>query len=183
MKQTPLLIGIGIIITLLFAPFVLTASAHVPFGVYAGTHAVAFVPTPGSPLLGEKVEMAFFLRDLHGNFPTELFDVEVVVQEILPDGSERNIATLEPRKESPGIYTTEYNFPGAGQYRIEFSFNKSDEPDLVREALFAIEVRNVRSSGLSYLLVGIISLIVAAGSFWVGKMSVQKDKEDADISD
>jgi len=177
MRNTLSLISI-IIVALLFTPSVLTASAHVPFGVYAGTHAVSFVPNPGSPLLGEKVKMTFFLRDLHGEFPTEPFKVEVVVQEVFSDDSERNVATLLPTLKSLGIYTTEYRFRQAGQYRVEFLFNKVGEPDLVRDAVFDINIRDVGSLGFSYSLTSVMLLIVAALAFWGGRMSVRRDSDE-----
>lgn len=155
---------------LLFVLLASTASAHVPFGVYAGTHAVAFVPEPGSPLAGEMVEMNFFLRDLQGNFPTELFIVEIAIQKTLPDDRERSLATLSPKMESPGIYSTRYRFDEGGHYRVEFLFNKIDEPDIIRDAVFDIEVRDPSVRDISYSFVIVWSIFIALASFLGGMM-------------
>ena len=157
-------------LALLFVPFISTASAHVPFGVYAGTHGVTFVPDPGSQLLGETVNMSFFLRDLRGNFPTETYVIEVVIQKILSNDREQHIQTLIPRTKSPGIYTTKYYFEEAGKYRIEFLFNKLGEPDIVRDAIFDLEVQDVGSLGFSYPMMFLISLFVSVAAFWSGML-------------
>lgn len=158
------------LISLLFVPIISTASAHVPFGVYAGTHAVTFVPDPGSPLLGEIVDMSFFMRDLRGEFPTEEYVIEVVIQKILQGDNEQHIETLTPKTKSPGIYTMRYRFEEAGKYRIEFLFNKLGESDLVRDAVFDLEVRDVGALGFSYGMMFLISLFVAVVSFWGGML-------------
>ena len=167
MKYIMSLISISLSV-FLFLLFASTVSAHVPFGAYAGTHAVAFVPQPGSPFVDEMVEMDFFLRDLMGNFPSELFTVQVVIQKKLPDDSEQNIAELTPKMESPGIYTTQFRFDEGGHYRVEFLFNKINEPDIVRDAVFDIEVRVIPSRGVSYFLIAIVSIIVFLSSFLGG---------------
>ena len=153
---------------LLLTLTVSTVSAHVSFGVYAGTHAVAFVPQPGSPFSGETVEMNFFLRDLQGNFPNELFIARVVIQKALIDGSEQNIAELTPDVVSPGKYTTRFRFDEGGHYRIEFLFNKIDKPDIIRDAVFDIEVRDPPVRGISYSFVAVLSIFVALVSFLGG---------------
>jgi len=55
-------------------------------------------------------------------------------------------------------------------------FNKINEPDLVRDAVFDIEVRDTKSSeSMSYLLAGFILLIVAVAAFWAGRVSMRWD--------
>lgn len=169
MKHTLSIFFITFIVSL-FMPLVSTASAHVSFGVYAGTHAVTFVPDPGSPLLGETVNMSFFLRDLYGEFPTKSYVIEIVIQKIVRGGEEQLIKTLTPRTRSSGIYTTKYRFEEAGKYRVEFLFNKVGEPDIVRDASFDLEVRNVGSLGFSYSMMFLISLFVAVAAFWSGML-------------
>lgn len=167
MKHTPT-IYIIILSVLMFVPFISITSAHVPFGTYAGTHAVAFVPEPGSPFSGETVEMSFFFRDLQGNFPTEVFNVEIVIQETFSDESEQNIAKLVPNRKSPGIYTTGYRFDREGHYRVEFLFNKIDEPEIIRDAVFDLEVRNIPSRDVPYLTIAVLSIFAVLVSFFAG---------------
>lgn len=153
---------------LLLTLIVPTVLAHVSFGVYTGTHAVAFVPQPGSPFVGETVEMNFFLRDLQGNFPTETFIVRVVIQETLADGSEQSVVELTPDVESPGIYAVRFRFDEGGQYRVEFLFNKIDEPDIIRDAVFDIEVRDIPVRDIPYSFMAALFIFAAFVSFWGG---------------
>jgi len=177
MKYIVSLISV-IFCVLLFVMLVSTASAHVSFGEFAGTHAVAFVPQPGSPLVGETVEMDFFLRDLRGNFPIELFTVQVVIQETLDD-SERSLATLSPVEEAPGIYSTRFRFDEEGHYRVEFLFNKIDEPEIVRDAIFDIEIRNVPARDFPYSFMAAFTMFVALTSFFGGMAFARRRKIDS----
>ncbi|MBI2109152.1 MAG: hypothetical protein HYT93_03160 [Parcubacteria group bacterium] len=127
----------------LFIFFPLFVSAHVGLGMYAGTHAVALVVEPHhSPFVGEDVFFTFYMKDLHGYFPTEPFITSVIIQEITKDNEELNIVALVPETVKSGVYKTSYRFKQAGLYRIEFGFGKADEPDVIRDAVFEIEVRD-----------------------------------------
>ncbi|MEK9179829.1 MAG: hypothetical protein AAB897_00215 [Patescibacteria group bacterium] len=136
-----------------FPPFF--ASAHVPFGEFAGTHAVAFVPEPRSPFVGEEVEMVFYLRDLRGILEKNPVVAAVLIQEVVSDENELGIFGTTGETITDGIYTTNYTFEKPGQYRIDFTFWKPDEPEITRDAVFDIEVRELPTKyfSMQYILI------------------------------
>lgn len=141
---------------------VLTASAHVGFGEYAGTHAVSLVAEPRSPFVNETVQMTFYLRDLHGSLTTEPFVTLVTIQEILADGEERGIFGTPTAIITNGIYKMSYVFKKAGHYRLDFTFWRSNETDITRDGVFDIEVRKRPSRSTP------INLLVLLTAFSVG---------------
>ena len=161
------LLGIGI-------PSLLPIHAHVNFGEYAGTHAVAFVPQPRSPLEGEEVAMTFYLRDLRGSLASESFIVRAVIQEILENDEERYLFTTKPETITDGRYKVSYRFPKAGIYRIEFSFTSPNEIEVSRDAIFDIEVRSVPfSAPRTALLISMFLIILAfAGGLIMGRRRI-----------
>ena len=161
------LLGIGI-------PSLLPIHAHVNFGEYAGTHAVAFVPQPRSPLEGEEVAMTFYLRDLHGGLASESFIVGTVIQEILENDEEYYLFTTKPETITGGRYQVSYRFPKAGMYRIEFSFTSPNEIEVSRDAVFDIEVRSVSPDTSRTILFISMSLIILAfaGGLIIGQRRI-----------
>jgi len=168
MRLTTIFIN-SVVIVSSFMVYSPVTYAHVGIGEYAGTHVVAFVPEPRSPLAGEEVQMMFYLRDLHGYFANEPFIASVVIQEVLSDDSERGIFATAPEIIDKGIYTTSYRFTHPGLYRVEFGFSRPNEPDIVRDTVFDIGVREAQG-GISYPLVLTIFLPVAALVFLQGFM-------------
>lgn len=144
-------------------------SAHVGFGEYAGTHVVAFTPTPHSPFTNEEVAMKFYTRTLQGYQTTETFLVSIDIQEVLPNGSERGVFAMRPVTVKNGMYETAYTFEKSGHYRIDYSFWKPEEPDKVRDAVFDIEVRDslIRSDASLFEIV-FTSVIVLFIGFVLG---------------
>jgi len=162
MKYNLFLIGFLLLISASFA------YAHVPFGQYAGTHAVALVLEPSSILVGEKVKMTFYIRDLHGVPASEAFVAAATIQEILPEGEEFDLFTTPAKTVTNGIYTAEYIFKEVGVQRIEFAFHRPDEPDVVRDAVFDVQIR--KSLGvISYTSAGLIILLVLVFGVIAGK--------------
>ena len=161
------LLGIGI-------PSLLLLHAHVNFGEYAGTHAVAFVPHPRSPLEGEEVAMTFYLRDLHGNLASEPFIMGAVIQEILENDEERYLFTTKPETITDGRYQASYRFHKAGLYRIEFSFASPNETEISRDAVFDIEVRSVPlGAPRTALLISMFLITLAfAGGLVIGQRRI-----------
>jgi len=166
------LLGIGI-------PSLLPIHAHVNFGEYAGTHVIAFVPEPRSPLVGEEVTMNFYLRDLRGKRANEAFLVGAVIQEVLEKDEEFHLFTSKPETIIDGTYQTSYRFNKAGTYRINFTFSRPQEPDIARDAVFDIEVRDVPSGTSSTtLLVAVLLIILAsAGGFIVGRRTTTTEND------
>ena len=158
---------VSVLFVFFFIPHSSLAQAHIGFGEYAGSYAVSLVPEPRSPFVGEEVAMTFYLRDLHGYFPQEPFVVAMVIQEVFPDDSERAVFATAPETITDGIYTTSYRFEKAGLYRVEFDFNKPDEPDVVRDAVFGIEVREIPIT-ISYMMLLLVSLLVFFFAFLGG---------------
>ena len=163
----------GIIVFLLgvLIPSLPSVHAHVNFGEYAGTHAVAFVPQPHSPLEGEAVTMTFYLRDLHGSLANEPFIVEAVIQEILENDEEYYLFTTKPKTITNGRYQVSYRFPKAGMYRIEFSFTSPNEIEVSRDAVFDIEIRSVPlGAPRTILFISMFLIVLAfAGGFIIGR--------------
>lgn len=147
------------------------ALAHVPFGEYAGTHAVAFVPEPKSPFAGEKVEMVFYMRDLHGAPAKEPFVVETLIQKILENDEELGIFGTKGETITSGVYRTSYAFAQPGSYRVDFIFWKPDEPEITRDAVFDIGVRKP-----PLLTANSVAVLVLAGlaAFLGGRFSRPK---------
>jgi len=161
-----LLVSFFNIVIIWLAFGVLLAYAHVGIGEYAGTHVVAFVPQPRSPLVGETVQMRFNLRDLHGNFANEQFVVAIEVMKVLPDSTESTIFASAPEMIADGIYESSYRFQHPGNYRVEYGFSRPSEPDIVRDAVFDIEVRDV-SRGIPYTTaIATVLVIAAAVGVW-----------------
>ncbi|MCP6719837.1 MAG: protease inhibitor I42 family protein [Patescibacteria group bacterium] len=155
--------NILIIVTLLLLS-VSVSNAHISIGEYAGTHAVSFDPEPRSPFVGETVDMDFYLRDLSGNFANEPFLITVNVQKVLPDDSEITIFTTEPEIIIDGNYKTNYKFTEPGHYRLEFNFQRPSEPDISREGIFDIEVRDT-TGGTSTTTILILLVLTAILAF------------------
>jgi len=166
------LLGIGM-------PSLLPIRAHVNFGEYAGTHAVAFVPQPRSPLEGEEVTMTFYLRDLHGDPASESLIVGAVIQEILENDEERYLFTTKPETITDGRYQVSYRFHKAGMYRIEFSFARPNETEISRDAIFDIEVRSV-PPGVSRTTLFISMFLITlafAGGFIIGRRRIATEND------
>jgi len=148
---------------------VLEVRAHVPFGEYAGTHVVRFVPEPRSPFTGELVKMKFYLRDLRGFAPEEGVLVAVSIEEVFEDGREQQVFSAEPKGITEiGLYEMEYTFSKSGFYRIGYEFWEAAKPDAVREATFEMQVREAQErNGIEMIL----ALVLAAAlGFAVGRL-------------
>jgi len=166
---------LGVLVTVTVASLffgALPTHAHVKIGQYAGSYAVAFVSQPGSPFVGETVQMTFYLKNLQGVLVSEPFIVAVIVQEILSDDEEIDTFVTAPETIDDGIYEISYRFTKPGHYRIEYSFGKPDEPNVVRETIHDLEVRDV-PRGVPYvtaLAVFILGTVLAfLGGFVLGK--------------
>jgi len=161
----------GVTVMIFTFGFLPWAYAHVSFGEYAGNYAVAWVPEPRSPFVGEEVEMTFYLRDLRGYSVNEPFIVTVVIQETFADDKEREIFTASPETVQDGIYKINYRFTRSGNYRVEFNFGKPDEPNVIRDTIYDIEVRE--TPGISYqtaLMVFFpLALLLFLGGFMVAR--------------
>ena len=151
--------------------------AHVGIGEYAGTHAVSLVAEPRSPFPGEEVSLVFYLKDLYGNFPTEFFITSVIIQELIKDNEERDIATLVLETVRDGVYETTYSFSSSGLYRIEFSFKRPHEPDIVREALYENEARDSGYGGFlkkTIPVVFFLGILIFLGGVLLGKFMYER---------
>ena len=146
--------------------------AHVGIGEYAGTHAVSLVAEPRSPFVGEEVSLMFYLKDLYGNFPTEFFITSVIIQELTKNNEEHDIVALVPDTVKDGVYETTYSFSSPGLYRIEFSFGRPHEPDIIREVMFDIEARDSGYGGFlkkTIPVVFFLGILIFLGGILLGK--------------
>lgn len=165
MQRTILFFGITIGMIFFISSFP-SVYAHVSFGEFAGNYSVAWVPEPRSPFVGETVEMTFYIRDLQGIIVQEPFIVSAIIQRVTSNDEELNIFATASEIITDGIYRTSYRFTKSGLYRVEFNFGKPDEPNVIRDAVFDIEAREVPD--ISYGTVIAISLFIAIVMFFCG---------------
>lgn len=137
-----------------------TVSAHGSTGEYAGTHAVAFIADPQSPFVGENVSMEFYLRDLRRIIDKNPFSVSVKIHEVASSGEEKMIFSSVPEIISGGIYKLDYTFLSPGRYSVEYNFWPPENPDVVREAIFAIEARNAPIAFYWIFIIALASLVI-----------------------
>lgn len=135
--------------------------AHTVVGIYAGTHVVDLEAVPHSPLVGEEISMTFRLRDLSLQIPKEEFIIVADIIENADSPERRPLARLDLKQESPGVYKTIYAFQKPGVYEIEFTFHKPHEPDIAREAIFVLEVRDLaratKKNGVLFFIFGLVA--------------------------